>query len=166
MQLPSTGSIHYPLIKNRSIALRQAISLISQKPTLLLQESIFNNIALPLHIQGYSPDYIKSKVNTALRKVGLAQQKNNFAQVSVSALSLGEQHRVSIARAIINKPKILLADEPTAHLDPKLAKSIINLLHQFTQYNVTTIITTHNLNLIPPEAHVFSLDNGKIVRYR
>ncbi len=141
-------------------ALRRDIGVVFQNHQLLFDRSVFDNVALPLIIAGYQPREIGRRVRAALDKVGLL---NKEKQMPVT-LSGGEQQRVGIARAVVNKPKILLADEPTGNLDPELSAEIMHLFEQFNQVGVTVLIASHDLNLIARLPYrMMTLRQGQIV---
>jgi cell division transport system ATP-binding protein len=123
---------------------RRGIGMIFQNHNLLMDRTVFDNIALPLIIEGYSQKEIKKRVDAALDKVHLSDKSRCFPNM----LSGGEQQRVGIARALVNKPPILLADEPTGNLDPKLSLGIIKLFEEFNEMGVAVLIATHDLGLI------------------
>ncbi|MDH5301568.1 MAG: cell division ATP-binding protein FtsE [Gammaproteobacteria bacterium] len=124
---------------------RRSIGIIFQSPTLLNDRSVFHNVAMPLQVCGsYSHDEIGKRVRAALDQVGLLHKENALP----IALSGGEQQRVGIARAVVGKPKVLLADEPTGNLDPELSREIMDLFVRFKQVGVTTLIATHDIELI------------------
>lgn len=132
-------------IQRRDIAyIRRDIGMIFQSHQLLMDKSVFDNVALPLIIEGYSRKDIAKRVHAALELVGLRDKVSN----SPITLSGGEQQRVGIARAVVNKPPLLLADEPTGNLDPKLSMEIIRLFETFNQAGVSVLIATHDLGLI------------------
>jgi cell division transport system ATP-binding protein len=121
--------------------------------------SIFDNVALPLKISGYNERDSGRRVRAALDKVGLLDKEKLSPQV----LSSGEQQRIGIARAIVNKPKLILADEPTGNLDPALSAEIMHLFQQFNQVGVTVLIASHDLELIQHLPHpVIQLNQGLI----
>ena len=121
--------------------------------------SVADNIALPLHIAGYRNNDIKTRVQAALESVNLRDKQRLLPQY----LSTGEQQRVGIARAIINKPPILLADEPTGNLDPTLSQDIMRLFAQFQQTGTTVLIATHDLALIAAMPYrILSLHAGAL----
>lgn len=123
---------------------RRKLGLIFQDPMLLQDMTVFDNVSLPLVIAGYNPKDVKRRVHAALNRVDLL----NKAARMPNTLSSGEQQRVSIARAIVHKPKVLLADEPTGNLDPKLSFEILKLFERFKQVGVTVIIASHDISLI------------------
>jgi cell division transport system ATP-binding protein len=123
---------------------RRQIGLVFQDHNLLHDRTVFDNVALPLVIAGENHREIGRRVRAALDKVGLLNRERNLP----IALSGGEQQRVGIARAVVNRPPILLADEPTGNLDPDLSRDIMHLFEQFNQVGVTVFIATHDLELI------------------
>ena len=163
LEKPSHGQIvvngqNLSRVKRSQIPyLRRQIGLIFQAPLLLSNRTIFENVSLPLIIIGYRRQEINRRVRAALDKVGLLSKENFFPEV----LSCGEQQRVGIARAIVSKPSIILADEPTGNLDPELSMEIMRLFEQFNQVGVTILIASHDLSLIERMNHrVLMLDHG------
>lgn len=124
--------------------LRRKIGMTFQEHRLLFDRSVFDNVALPLVIVGFQYQEIRRRVRAALDKVGLLNKEKSYP----ITLSGGQQQRVGIARAVVNKPPILLADEPTGNLDPGLAREIMNLFMQFNQVGVTVLVASHALGLI------------------
>jgi len=140
--------------------LRRSVSMVFQNPQLLPDRSIFENVALPLTITGFRHQEIKRRVCAALDKVGLLHKEKALPV----ELSTGEQQRIGIARAIVNKPKLVLADEPTGNLDPELSSEIIRLFEAFSAVGVTVLVATHDLALIAPLNHrIFTLREGRFV---
>ena len=138
---------------------RRHIGVVFQSHHLLFDRSVFQNVALPLEIAGVSHRDIGKRVRAALDKVGLLKKES----LSPLALSGGEQQRVGIARAIVNKPSVLLADEPTGNLDPDLSEDIMHLFEQFNQVGVTVLIASHDLALISHLKHrVIRLEQGRL----
>ena len=131
-----------------------------QNHRLLFDRTVFDNVALPLVIAGYRHQDIGRRVRASLDKVGLLDKERALP----ITLSGGEQQRVGIARAVVNKPPLLLADEPTGNLDPELSRDIMNLFEQFNQVGVTVLIASHDLELISrlPYACI-KLDQGRLV---
>jgi cell division transport system ATP-binding protein len=123
---------------------RRNIGLIFQDHRLLFDRTVFDNVALPLVIGGFRPQDIRRRVRAALDKVGLLDKERSYP----ITLSSGQQQRVGIARAVVNKPPLLLADEPTGNLDPELANEIMQLFIEFNQVGVTVLIASHALGLI------------------
>ncbi len=138
---------------------RREVGVVFQNHQLLFDRSVFENVALPLQIAGYQSRDVGRRVRAALDKVGLLNKEKH----NPITLSGGEQQRVGIARAVVNKPPVLLADEPTGNLDPELSKEIMDLFLQFNAVGVTTLIASHDLNLVKKiNRRVLSLDHGQI----
>lgn len=138
--------------------LRREIGVIFQSPHLLNDCTVFDNVALPLVIAGYRHQEIARRVRAALGKVGLSAYANKFPE----ALSGGEQQRVGIARAVVNKPPLLIADEPTGNLDPDLSADIMQLFAEFNQVGVSVMIASHDLALISSMSYrVLELKAGR-----
>jgi len=148
-------------IKRRKIPYyRRNIGLVFQDHQLLFDRSVYDNIALPLIISGAQSREIGRRVRAALDKVGLLSKE----KLLPLALSGGEQQRVGIARAVVNKPALLLADEPTGNLDPELSTEIMRLFEQFNQVGVTVMIATHDLSLIARMKHrILTLQQGRLM---
>jgi cell division transport system ATP-binding protein len=123
---------------------RREVGMIFQDHRLLHDRTVFDNIALPLVVAGMGHAEIRRRVRAALDKVGLLKKEKVFP----ITLSGGEQQRVGIARALVSKPPVLLADEPTGNLDPELSREIMELFLQFNQVGVTLLIATHDIDLI------------------
>jgi cell division transport system ATP-binding protein len=140
---------------------RRDIGIIFQNHRLLQDHKVFDNVALPLVIEGiYTQAEIKSRVHAALDKVGLLDKAKCYPRV----LSGGEQQRVGIARAVVNKPPMLLADEPTGNLDPELSKEIIKVFEQFNDVGVSVLIATHDLGLIARMKYrTLTLKEGRMI---
>lgn len=140
--------------------LRRTIGVVFQNHQLLFDRSVFDNVALPLNICGYSPEDAARRVRAALDKVGLL----NREKMNPMALSSGEQQRVGIARAIVHKPKVLLADEPTGNLDPQLSEELMRLFEQFNRVGTTVLIASHDLSLIRSMRHrMLTLKSGRLI---
>jgi cell division transport system ATP-binding protein len=140
---------------------RRDIGIIFQDHRLLFDRTVFDNVALPLVIAGYSREETGRRVRAALDKVGLLRKE----KVYPITLSGGEQQRVGIARAVINKPAVLLADEPTGNLDPALSREIMGIFKEFNSVGVTVLIATHDVLLIRKLQHrVLRLENGRMVQ--
>lgn len=141
--------------------LRRKLGLIFQDYKLLFDRNVFDNIALPLVVAGVGQYEVARRVRAALDKVGLLGKEKKYPLT----LSGGEQQRIGIARAVVNKPSIILADEPTGNLDPKLSAEIMDLFDQFKQVGVTVLIATHDIELISRFEHkILQLDHGRLVR--
>lgn len=132
-------------IKKRDVAAyRSQLGITFQSPHLLGDRTVFDNVALPLQIRGLPYPMIAKRVHAALDMVGLLSKE----KMHPIHLSGGEQQRVGLARAVVHKPKLLLADEPTGNLDPKLSAEIMSIFEQFNQVGVSILIATHDLTLI------------------
>jgi len=140
---------------------RRTLGMIYQDFRLLADRSIFDNVALPLVIAGYyDQQEIRRRARAALDKVGLLGKEKLYPL----ELSGGEQQRVGIARAVVHKPVLLLADEPTGNLDPTLAAEIMSLFEAFNRVGVTVLIASHNIELIARmKRRVLVLNNGRLV---
>ncbi|MDJ0739405.1 MAG: cell division ATP-binding protein FtsE [Gammaproteobacteria bacterium] len=123
---------------------RREVGMIFQDHRLLHDRTVFDNIALPLVVAGMGHAEVTRRVRAALDKVGLLKKDKVFP----ISLSGGEQQRVGIARALVSKPPVLLADEPTGNLDPELSREIMDLFVQFNQVGVTLLVATHDVELI------------------
>ncbi|MBB1268522.1 cell division ATP-binding protein FtsE [Shewanella sp. SR44-3] len=140
--------------------LRRHIGMIFQNHHLLMEKSVFDNVALPLIIEGFSHGEIRKRVAGALDMVGLYGKERHLPIM----LSGGEQQRVGIARAIVNKPPLLLADEPTGNLDPKLSMDILRLFETFNDAGTSVLIATHDLGLIARMKYrTFTLRQGRML---
>ena len=141
-------------------ALRRSVGVVFQNHQLLSDRTVYDNVALPLTIAGFSPKEVGRRVRAALSKVGLSDKEKKYPV----ALSGGEQQRVGIARAVVNKPPLLLADEPTGNLDPELSQEIMDLFSQFNQVGVSVLIATHDLDLVQRMAkRELILRDGKLI---
>lgn len=139
---------------------RRDIGIIFQDHRLLFDRTVFDNVALPLIIAGHGHQEIGRRVRAALDKVGLLSKEKMYP----ITLSGGEQQRVGIARAVVNKPPLLLADEPTGNLDPELSREIMGLFEEFNRVGVSVLIASHDLELIRRLGHrVLRLDHGRMV---
>lgn len=139
---------------------RRNIGVVFQNHQLLFDRPVFDNVALPLIISGYDPREVGRRVRAALDKVGLLKRERAMPVT----LSGGEQQRVGIARAVVGRPKILLADEPTGNLDPALSAEIMQLFQEFNNVGVTVLIASHDLALISRLHHrIVTLKEGRLV---
>lgn len=166
MERPTAGRVminghDLKRIERKQIAYaRRDIGMIFQDHRLLMDRTVFDNVALPLMIEGYSLAEARKRVHAALEKVGLSDKVRHYPQM----LSGGEQQRVGIARAVVNKPPLLLADEPTGNLDPKLSSEIIKLFEDFNRVGVSVLIATHDLGLIARLRYrTLSLKDGRMI---
>jgi cell division transport system ATP-binding protein len=166
MERPSRGQVvvdgqNLASIGRRGIpAHRRNIGVVFQNHQLLFDRPVFDNVALPLIISGYDYREVGRRVRAALDKVGLL----NRERAMPITLSGGEQQRVGIARAVVGRPAILLADEPTGNLDPVLSAEIMQLFEEFNQVGVTVLIASHDLTLISRLHHrIITLREGRLV---
>ena len=142
---------------------RRRIGVVFQNHQLLFDRTVFENVALPLRISGYTSRDLERRVRAALDKVGLLSKE----KLNPIELSGGEQQRIGIARAVVNKPSLILADEPTGNLDPKLSMEIMKLFEQFNDVGVSVLIASHDLQLISKLKHrVLALGEGKLIGER
>ena len=140
--------------------LRRRIGMVFQDHRLLMERTVFANVELPLVIGGVAPLERGRRVRAALEKVGLLAYERQLP----ATLSTGEQQRVGIARAIVAKPTLLIADEPTGNLDPQLAVEIMGLFAEFQQFGTTVLVASHDLPLIKRmRKRVVVLDHGRLV---
>ena len=163
---PSRGQLYFDeknvtsINKTRVANFRRKMGLVFQDHRLLNDRNVFENVALPLRINGFSPKDIPRRVRAALDKVDLLKKE----KAKPISLSGGEQQRVGIARAIVHRPRLLLADEPTGNLDPELSADIMKLFLDFNQVGVTALVASHDIDLIQTfNKPLLSLDSGKIV---
>jgi len=166
METPSSGRLVANGVNlNRVSAVqiaqhRRQIGTVFQDHQLLHDRSVYDNVALPLEICGYSPNDAARRVRAALDKVGLLKKEKNFPE----ALSGGEQQRVGIARAVVNRPSIILADEPTGNLDPGLSAEVMKVFQQFQSVGVCLLVASHDAALIQRlNCRTLVLEGGKLL---
>ena len=149
-------------MKNREIPLmRREIGVVFQDYKLLPRKTVFENVAYAMQVIGRKPRDIKKRVMEVLDLVGLKHKVRVFP----SELSGGEQQRVSIARAIVNTPKVLIADEPTGNLDPENSWEIMKLLDRINAQGTTVVMATHNSTIVNTIRHrVIAIEKGRIIR--
>ena len=139
---------------------RRNVGFIFQNHRLLDDRTIFDNVALPLIISGSNHQEVKRRVQAALDKVDLLSKINSYPM----ELSGGEQQRIGVARAVVNRPAILIADEPTGNLDPMLSWEMMKLFEQFNQVGVTVLIASHELDMIKHmNKRIIILNKGRIL---
>ena len=165
IERPTSGTI---TISGQNIAqlklgaipyLRRKIGFIFQDHKLLFDRNVFDNVLLPLQIGSFENHMIVSRVRAALDKVGLLKKEKSMP----IALSGGERQRLCIARAVVHRPSILIADEPTGNLDVDYARDIMAMFTSFNQVGVTVLIATHDASLLEDTQHrVLSLKQGKL----
>ena len=166
IERPTSGAVligHQNVSALRRAAIpymRRKFGLVFQDHKLLYDRNVFDNVVLPLHINGIVGSEAAKRVRAALDKVGLLQHEKAIPV----ALSGGEQQRLAIARAVVSRPAILIADEPTGNLDASCASEIITLFRAFHQVGVTVVIATHDAaGITPDDAKVLRLDHGELV---
>jgi cell division transport system ATP-binding protein len=143
--------------------LRREIGIIFQDFKLLEDRSIYENLAFVLQVTGIPSKNIKRKVYHALSDVGLSHKQNNMP----NELSGGEKQRIAIARAIINEPLIVLADEPTGNLDPETSSEILDILKKINTRGTSVIFATHNYNIVKKhDAKIIKLEDGKAIKVK
>jgi cell division transport system ATP-binding protein len=141
-------------------AFRRRIGMVFQDHKLLNDRTIFDNVALPLIIAGVGTKEIGKRVRAALDQVGLLGREQSLPV----ELSTGEQQRVGIARAVVSKPPVLIADEPTGNLDPQLSIDVMNIFSRFNEVGVTVLVASHDLYLMDHfRARRVHLDGGRLV---
>ena len=150
LERPSRGTVvvggkNTSMLKARHVpAFRRHIGVVFQDHKLLADRPVFDNVALPLVVAGIPFKDMDKRVRAALDQVGLLG-KERFSPME---LSVGEQQRVGIARAVVSKPPLLIADEPTGNLDPDLALEIMKLFRRFSDVGVTVVVATHDLHVV------------------
>ncbi|QFT56944.1 MULTISPECIES: cell division ATP-binding protein FtsE [Microbulbifer] len=166
IERPTKGSIlvagqNLNRLRNSQIPYyRRNLGIVFQNHQLLFDRSVFDNIALPLAVAGCSKREVGRRVRAALDKVGLLDKEKH----NPITLSGGEQQRVGIARAVVNKPAILVADEPTGNLDPQLSQEIMRLFSDFNAVGVTVLVASHDLELIARmRRRVLTLQAGQLI---
>lgn len=166
MERPSRGQIlvngiNLANVGHRALPhYRRQVGIVFQDHRLLKDRSVFDNVALPLTIAGLPPQDIAKRVRGALDKVGLLRQEKAMPET----LSAGEAQRVGIARAVVNRPKLVLADEPTGNLDPELSREIMGIFEWFQSAGTTLLIATHDIGLIRRLSHpIYALRGGRFI---
>ncbi|MER0217172.1 MAG: cell division ATP-binding protein FtsE [Nitrosomonas sp.] len=165
IERPTSGTI---TISGQNIAqlkpaaipyMRRKIGFIFQDHKLLFDRSVFDNVLLPLQISNFDNNTVAARVRAALDKVGLLKKEKSMP----IALSGGERQRLCIARAVVHRPAILIADEPTGNLDVEYARDIMTMFTSFNQVGVTVLIATHDASLLEDTQHrILSLKQGKL----
>ena len=165
IERPTSGSIivngqNVSALKSGAIPfLRRNLGLVFQDQKILFDRSVFDNVLLPLQISGFDSRAATGRVRAALDKVGLLDRE----KTRPSTLSGGEQQRLCIARAIVNRPSILIADEPTSNLDADYARDIMTMFKSFHQVGVTVLIATHDVELLGnTPLRIFALNHGEL----
>ncbi|BCL71541.1 Cell division ATP-binding protein ftsE [Vibrio nigripulchritudo MADA3029] len=164
IERPTDGKISFnghdiTRIKNNDIPfLRRNIGIVFQDHCLLMDRTVYDNVALPMRIESVSENEIKRRVSAALDKTGLLDK----ARCLPNQLSGGEQQRVGIARAVVNRPTLLLADEPTGNLDQTLSNKVVSLFDEFNRAGVSILFATHDVDLMNtrPQYRRLELNQG------
>jgi len=166
-ETPSSGTV---IIGGLNIAnitsdkvpnLRRCMGIVFQDYKLLPKQTVYDNVAYVIKTLGISSKEVHKRVTGALKVVGLIDKM----KAKPTELSGGEQQRVSIARAIVNGPPLLIADEPTGNLDPKNSLEVMQILDQINQRGITVIVSTHDQNMVDYfKKRVITLDNGEVIR--
>lgn len=156
------GKFNLARIKKKDVPmLRRSVGVVFQDYKLLPKKTVFENIAYAMEVIGEKPRNIKKRVMEVLDLVGLKHKIRSFP----NELSGGEQQRIAIARAIVNNPKVLIADEPTGNLDPENSWEIMNLLERINLQGTTILMATHNSQIVNTLRHrVIAIEDGRVVR--
>ena len=164
---PTSGKIYVAdedltTMRNRRVPyLRRNIGCVFQDFKLLPNKTVFENVAFALEVIGKSRHVIKTQVPEVLRLVGLSDKLNSYPD----QLSGGQQQRVSIARAIVNRPPLLICDEPTGNLDPQTSRGIMDLLERINRTGTTVLVATHDREMVDNmRRRVIALDRGHLTR--
>ncbi|MCP4049928.1 MAG: cell division ATP-binding protein FtsE [bacterium] len=167
VEKPTSGDVFIDSVSLKTLPskqipyLRRNIGVIFQDFKLLPRRTVFENVAFALQVMHYQRYRIRKQVTQVLELVGLQEKMSNFP----SELSGGEQQRICIARAIVNNPPILLADEPTGSLDPDTSWEIMQLLSKINARRTTVIVATHDKGIVDDiRKRVVALENGRIIR--
>lgn len=165
IERPTSGSI---IVNGQNVSalqsgaipfLRRNLGLVFQDQKILFDRTVFDNVLLPLQISGFNSRGATGRVRAALDKVGLLDKE----RVRPITLSGGEQQRLCIARAIVNRPSVLIADEPTSNLDADYARDIMGMFKSFHQVGVTVLIATHDVELLGNiPLRIFALNHGEL----
>ncbi|MCX6720053.1 MAG: cell division ATP-binding protein FtsE [Candidatus Staskawiczbacteria bacterium] len=167
LELPTTGEVYFKGLNVGSAdaqqiqEIRRSVGGIYQDYKLLPKKTVYENVAYIMQVEGKENDEIEVEVPKVLEIIGLKEKLNNFP----NELSGGEQQRLAIARALVNHPDIIIADEPTGNLDPYNAYEVISLLQKINQTGKTVILSTHDREIINKLGkRVITVENGKILR--
>jgi cell division transport system ATP-binding protein len=166
-ELPSSGTvtvngIDVAKLPNRKVpAFRRTMGIVFQDFRLLPGKTVFDNVAFGMEVIGKSKNEIQERIPALLELVGLEEKAHRLP----SELSGGEQQRVALARAFVNKPKLLLADEPTGNLDPSTSVGIMKLLDRINRTGTTIVMATHDVAIVDQmRKRIVQMENGKIIR--
>jgi len=165
IERPSSGSVlvngqNVGALKRQAIPyLRRNLGIVFQDQKLLFDRNVFDNVTLPLSLAGFPPREVAKRAQAALDKVGLLGREKAMP----IALSGGEQQRLALARAVINRPNLLLADEPTAHLDADTARDVAAIFVEFQRVGVTVLVATYDAGLFAAGAsRLLELQQGRL----
>ncbi|HEL2575789.1 TPA: cell division ATP-binding protein FtsE [Streptococcus suis] len=158
----TVGNFNLAKIKKKDVPLlRRSVGVVFQDYKLLPKKTVYENIAYAMEVIGEKPRNIKKRVMEVLDLVGLKHKIRTFP----NELSGGEQQRIAIARAIVNNPKVLIADEPTGNLDPENSWEIMSLLERINLQGTTVLMATHNSQIVNTLRHrVIAIEDGRVVR--
>jgi cell division transport system ATP-binding protein len=166
-ETPSSGEVYvnefaiHDMLKSEIPYLRRGLGVVFQDFRLLPNKTVYENVAFAMQIVEAQPKDIRRQVPVALALVGLSKKARSYP----NQLSGGEQQRVAVARALVNNPSILIADEPTGNLDPETSWEIMDLIEEINQRGTTVIVATHEKNIVDQmKKRVFNLEYGKITR--
>ena len=166
-ELPSSGRVVVDgedvarLARGRVPKLRRKVGVVFQDFKLLPTKTVAENVAFALIVTGHSGPIVREETDRVLSLVGLSQRRDHFPD----QLSGGEQQRTAIARALVNHPRILIADEPTGNLDPVTSREIIKLITRVNELGTTMVMATHNAEIVNAlRRRVIHLDHGSVVR--
>lgn len=166
IERPTSGTVRVgkldigTLKRNKVPHLRRSLGLILQEQNILYDRTVLDNVLLPLQVMGMENRAATARAHAALDKVGLL----NRGKANPASLSGGEKQRMCIARAVVHRPSVLIADEPTANLDAAYAQEIMTVFRSFHQVGVTVLIATHDLGLIGHQSRVLQLYQGKLAQ--
>lgn len=167
LEVPTTGTVHFKDINIKDATplqlqeIRRKIGCIHQDYKLLQGKTVYENVAYIMQVEGKENSEIETEVPKVLDIIGLKEKVNNFP----NELSGGEQQRLAIARALVNHPEIILADEPTGNLDPYNSYEVISLLQKINSAGRTVILSTHDREVINKlNKRVITLENGELIR--
>lgn len=165
--IPTSGEVHVAGLPVHQLSggevphLRRRIGVVFQDFRLLPKRTVRENVAFALEVTGAAPDVVAEATDQALRIVGLSKLAERYP----SALSGGEQQRTAIARAIVGKPELLIADEPTGNLDPLISWEIMELLMDINRLGVTVLVATHDSDIVTTlRRRVIGLEGGRLIR--
>jgi cell division transport system ATP-binding protein len=167
LELPTSGEVFFNGVNinnsdaSQILQMRRKVGGIYQDYKLLPKKTVYENVAYIMQVEGKANEEIEKEVPRVLEVIGLKDKINNFP----SELSGGEQQRLAIARALVNHPDIIIADEPTGNLDPYNTYEVISLLQKINQAGRTVILSTHDREVINKlQKRVITLENGRILR--